>query len=233
MKIGILQADSVPPEFAGEFGEYPDMFIALLSKEAPETEFAVYDVVRGEYPAALDEADAYLITGSKAGVYEDAPWIRQLREFVVRLHEARKKLVGICFGHQMVAHALGGRAEKSDRGWGVGAHPARFAERPPWFDEGPLEFHLLVSHQDQVTEPAAGAKVLAGSDFCPAAVCMLGAHILTFQAHPEFLPGYSECLMNLRREHIGEPRYREGIASLSTPLDQPRAARWILNFLRS
>jgi GMP synthase-like glutamine amidotransferase len=232
MKIGILKTDAVRPEWVPTFGEYPDMFVALLQAEDPTLEFVTFDVERGEFPAAVDAVDCFLVTGSKSSVYDDKDWIRRLEDFVRETHAARKKLVGICFGHQIVARALGGRAEKAPQGWGVGAHTARFSQQPDWHDGESEEFTVLVSHQDQVIEPAAGAETLAGSDFCPHAVCQLGEHILTFQGHPEFIKEYSRELLEFRRELIGEDNYAQGVASLGETLDRQRMARWILAFLR-
>jgi GMP synthase-like glutamine amidotransferase len=233
MRIGILKTDAVRPEYVPQFGEYPDMFVNLLCQEDPDLEFSVYDVEEGEYPQNIDEVDAYLITGSKSSVYEDKQWIHKLEDYVREIHAAGIKIVGICFGHQLVAQALGGKTEKSEKGWGVGAHSARFKHLPAWHDQGSDEFTLLVSHQDQVVEPALGSEVLAGSDFCANAVCQLGDQILTFQAHPEFLKGYSQEILNLRREIIGEDNYRNGMESLSQELDRERVARWMLAFLKA
>ena len=122
MKLGILKTDTVRPEWVPEFGEYPDMFVDLLGQADPDLQFQVYDVENGEYPADIDEVDAYLITGSKSSVYDDKAWIGELMDFVRELDQRRKKLVGICFGHQLVAQALGGKTEKSSKGWGVGLH---------------------------------------------------------------------------------------------------------------
>ena len=233
MKLGILKTDQVRPEWVPEFGEYPDMFMALLGRVDPTLEFIVYDVEQGEYPADIDEVDAYLITGSKSSVYDDKPWIATLMEFVRELDRRRKKLVGICFGHQLVAQALGGRTEKSPKGWGVGLHTHRFNTVPAWYDDAGADLDILVSHQDQVVTNAAGARVLASSEFCENAVCQIGEHILTFQGHPEFVPAYSREIMEFRREMIGEQVYREGMASLAVPPQGERVARWILNFLRA
>ena len=232
MRIGILKTYSVQGELLEQFGDYPDMFQSLLKIVEPGLDFSVYDIEAGDIPKHLDAVDAYLITGSQFSVYEDRPWIHALAEFVRRLHRHRKKLLGICFGHQMVAHALGGKAEKSIKGWGLGAHSARFQRIPDWHDGGAAEFHLLVSHQDQVITPAPGSEVLAGSDFCENAVCQLGRHILTFQGHPEFVAGYSASLLKVRRASIGEDNFHSGSASLSQPLDRERVARWMLAFLR-
>lgn len=233
MRLGILKTDAVRPEWVPEFGEYPDMFMALLGQRDPTLEFEVYDVQLGDYPADIDEVDAYLITGSKSSVYEDQPWIPPLLEFVRELDSRRKKLVGICFGHQLVAQALGGTTEKSALGWGVGLHTHTFTRTPQWHDQGELDFDILVSHQDQVVMPAPGTQVLAGSEFCENAVCQIGDHILTFQGHPEFVPAYSHEIMTFRREMIGEQVYSAGMASLASDPQNERVAQWILNFLNS
>ena len=233
MKLGILKTDAVRPDWVPEFGEYPDMFATLLGREDPSMEFITYDVEEGEFPADLDEVDAYLITGSKSSVYEDKPWIHRLREFVRELDARQKKIIGICFGHQLIAEALGGKTEKSEKGWGVGLHSHHFNSIPEWHDAGATELKILVSHQDQVVRNAEGAVVLAGSEFCENAVCQIGDHILTFQGHPEFLPEYSREIMNYRRETIGEEVYESGIASLAGEQEGSRVARWVLKFLRA
>jgi len=232
MKLGILRTDTVRPEWAATYGEYPDMFEALLGSLDPSLTFATWHVEAGEFPASVDEADAWLITGSKFSVYEDLPWIHRLLAFIRELHAAGKPLVGICFGHQAVAQALGGEVRKSAKGWGVGLHRHAFSEEAPaWFDGGERGFRVLVSHQDQVERPAPGTAVLAGSEFCENAVCQIGEHILTFQGHPEFVPGYAEAIMNFRREIIGEDVYEAGMASLAEAPERERIGRWILAFL--
>lgn len=233
MKLGILKTDTVRPEWVPEFGEYPDMFMALLGRLDPQLEFEVYDAERSEYPDDINAVDAYLITGSKSSVYEDKAWIRTLEDFVRELDRHGKKMIGICFGHQLIAQALGGKTIKSDKGWGVGLHTYAFDEAPAWHDQGDADFSVLVSHQDQVVAVPEGTQVLASSDFCENAVCQIGDHILTFQGHPEFISAYSQEIMDLRREMIGEDVYSAGVASLQGQPERDRIGRWILNFLKS
>lgn len=236
MKLGILKTDTVRPEWVPEFGEYPDMFIALLGRADPSMEFVSYDVEGGVYPADIDEVDAYLITGSKSSVYDDQPWIPPLIKFVQEIAGRGKKIVGICFGHQLLAQALGGKTEKSPKGWGAGLHTHTFNQTPSWYDGGSEDLKILVSHQDQVVTVADGATVLAGSDFCENAVCQIGDQILTFQGHPEFIPEYSREIMEFRRELFGEDVYHSAVASISgdrkDDQEGDRVANWVVKFLK-
>ncbi|MBL1276321.1 MAG: hypothetical protein COB30_009540 [Ectothiorhodospiraceae bacterium] len=122
MIIGILQTDTVKSEFSHQFGEYPAMFESLLKQISPQLEFRVYDVQHGTYPNDIHECDAYISTGSKASVYDTDAWIGVFQDFIVHLDEQNIKHVAICFGHQLVAQAFGGKTEKSNNGWGVGVH---------------------------------------------------------------------------------------------------------------
>jgi len=152
MKIGILQADSVRPEFREEFGNYPGMIQLLLEASRDEDEgltFMTYDVVQGEYPDELTACDGYVITGSASSVYDDEPWIHELRKFVVRLHKTRTKTVGICFGHQMIALALEGVAGAADQGWEVGIHESTVVAAKPFMSPALDKVSLLYSHRDQ------------------------------------------------------------------------------------
>ncbi len=236
MKIGILQADSVLEKFQPEFGDYPGMFEDMLEKAAlsalvEEVDVAHYDVEHGVYPATTDECDGYIITGSKKSVYDDEPWIHNLRAYVVELHEARAKLVGICFGHQMVAMALGGKTEPAEIGWGVGVHQSTLIGNKHYMQPPLPALSAIVSHKDQVTILPDNAQLLSTSEFCPNTMFQIENHILTFQGHPEFAKGYSRALLNLRKDILGEAVYGKGIASLGQEIHSDIFAQWILRFI--
>lgn len=229
--VGILKADSVLDDLKLTHGDYSDMFTRILSTDAHPCEVNVYDVEHLEYPGELDACDGYLITGSKRSVYEDEPWIQQLGGFVQTLHEAQKKLVGICFGHQLVAQVLGGKTEKSDRGWGVGRHDTRLLMDLNADAPAGTQFSLLSSHQDQVSKLPEAARILAQSEFCPIAGMLVEKHILTFQGHPEFDTEYARALLQIRREAVGEEKYEAAVSSMTQLPDQARVASWILRFI--
>lgn len=232
MKIGILKTDDVRAELVDEFGEYPQMFADLLRTVDPSLEFVTYEVQHGQYPADIDEVDAYLMTGSKSGVYEEKPWIVPLMAFVRKLHAAKKPTLGICFGHQLIAQALGGETRKSAKGWGIGVHTYEVQQAPEWMSEPRAQFSLLVIHQDQISILPPGAQVIASSDFCPYALVQLGDHILTMQAHPEFTKSYSSSLMALRKDIFGDELVGKGLESLHSDIQSGTVAKWMLEFLK-
>jgi GMP synthase-like glutamine amidotransferase len=207
------------------------MFARLLTEQDDALRFTTWDVEAGELPLSCDAADAFLITGSKSSVYDDKAWIRSLEDFVRALHATRSKLIGICFGHQLIAQALGGTVAKSAKGWGVGIN-AYVVDDTLFKQADGKDLCLLASHQDQVMQMPPGAKQIATNAHCEVAGMVLGEHILTFQGHPEFTPDYARELLSFRRDMIGEERADEGLNSLVVREHEgARAARWILDFV--
>ena len=233
MHIGILQADQVDPELRARFGDYPAMFIDTLGHGMdPMPTFEFFDVRRERYPRRIDDCDGYLITGSRASVYDDEPWIARLIGFVGELHNAGASTVGICFGHQLVAAALGGAVGRAPAGWGVGVHSWMVERHEPWMRPALHEFRLLASHRDQVETLPPGARLLASSAFCSHAAFAVGDHILALQGHPEFTKAYAGFLMQSRRAALGAA-FEPGMRSLDQTTDAGAIARWIAQFLGS
>lgn len=238
LRIGILKTDRVREEFIDRHGDYPDMFHELLLDAAvaagvPAPDFVDFDIQYGHYPAAAADCDGYVITGSRDSVYDDQPWIRDLGDFVLTLHQRRHKLIGICFGHQLIAEVLGGETRPAEVGWAVGVHSSRVIATPAWMQPHSEQFALLSSHKDQVTRLPDGAMLLAENDFCPNAAFTMGDHILAIQGHPEFAKTYSADLMAVRRDLLGEAVYQRGMDSLTAPLARELVGQWMLAFLSS
>jgi len=232
MKVAILECDHAPERLLTQFGDYSDMIRHMLDTTGNKFDFDIFDCRRGDYPANLDIYDFFITTGSKADAYDDSPWIKQLIEFIHRLDEEEKKLIGICFGHQIIAMARQGRVEKSDKGWGIGIANNRIITTPDWMGVRRPELNIIVSHQDQVTDIPDDALVIAASDFCPYFVVQWNDHFLSIQGHPEWNNDYSRALINDRRDIIPGERVEAGLNSLVEQPDNALFTQWILDFIQ-
>jgi GMP synthase-like glutamine amidotransferase len=223
MKLAILETGRPPGDLAHRFGDYPAMVASLLG---PGFDIETFDVQAGELPEP-GAYDAYLITGSPAGVYDPLPWIAPLFEFIRSARDA--KMIGICFGHQAMAEALGGKVEKSDKGWGAGLHRYAVVRDEPWIDSSGL-IAAPASHQDQVVIQPPNTDVVAASDFTPfAALAWTDRPAISFQFHPEFSADFAKALIEQRYDRVPNPD--EAIASLEAPNDNDRIGGWIRRFL--
>ncbi|WP_212524477.1 type 1 glutamine amidotransferase [Actibacterium sp. MT2.3-13A] len=217
MRIGILQTGHAPEPVQDELGEYSDMFERLLAGRG--FSFARYDVVDMEFPDSVRAADGWLITGSKHGAYEDLPFIAPLEAFIREAYAAHVPIVGICFGHQVIAQALGGKVEKFAGGWAVGPTTYRMGER---------ELSLNAWHQDQVTELPEGAQVIGGNDFCRNAALAYDDRILSVQPHPEFTARMMQLLIEQRgRGVVPDDLLDSALTKLEAPSDSAALAEQI------
>ncbi|HEY0413575.1 MAG TPA: type 1 glutamine amidotransferase [Allosphingosinicella sp.] len=225
MTLAILRTGEPPGDLLRRFGHYDAMFAGLLGMDT-----VGYDVTAGEYPAAPEAHAAYLVTGSPAGVYDPLPWIAPLQDFLRRA-KGKTKLVGICFGHQVMAEAFGGHVEKSVRGWGAGLQDHDIVVRAPWMDDV-ASIAVPVSHQDQIVVQPPHSHILARSDFSPFGMLAYDDQpAISMQFHPEFAPDYAKALIEVRRERLPDPD--GAFASLDRPNDRARVGKWIRRFLAS
>ncbi|MEO8113798.1 MAG: type 1 glutamine amidotransferase [Phenylobacterium sp.] len=229
MKLGILKTGRPPSSAIHRFGTYPDMFKALLGPDAYD--YTVFAVDEGELPASPEACDAYLITGASAGVYDPLPWIAETEDFL-RAAKGRAALVGVCFGHQLMAQAFGGRVVKSPKGWGVGEHQYAVVRGEPWM-EGPDHIRLPASHQDQVVVLPPHAQVIAANEFTPmGALAWRDQPAISMQLHPEFEPDYAKALIEARRgSRYTDEEADRAVASYGLADDRARVGGWIRNFL--
>ncbi len=221
MKLGILQAGHSADELRDVLGDYADLFKSMLGDFG--FEFAVYDVVDNHFPSSPNDADAWLITGSKHGAYEDHKWIPPLEDLIREIDQQKLPLVGICFGHQIIAQALGGKVEKFSGGWAVGHTEYTFKGQP---------VSLNAWHQDQVVQLPQGAKVLGSNAHCQNAMISYGDHIFTVQAHPEFSAAVVDGLATYRSATVPPELVETARSKMDQPLSNALLAKEIASVLK-
>lgn len=226
LTIGVLETGRPPENELPIHGDYPTMVADWL---APlNAQYKSYAVLDGTFPNHPKDCDLWVITGSRYSVYEDHDWIAPLEGFIRACRDAGQKMVGICFGHQLIAQALGGTVEKSDKGWGLGIHEYSPSNWPPELGQPIENIKIQAFHQDQVITPPKGAKTIASSDFCENAAIWYPGFALTVQGHPEFAKPYTTDLLQSRRGNVLPPaKVDSALAAMNIETNQNNLAVFI------
>jgi GMP synthase-like glutamine amidotransferase len=230
-RLGFLLCDHAIDVLAERHGDYPEMFATAFAEVSDTIDWLVYDVTAGELPSAVDECDGYLISGSRHGAYDCLAWIAPLSDFVRLVATSKRPLVGLCFGHQLIAQALGGTVRKSDKGWGIGIRSYLIAAHADWMGVPVDSITLPVCHQDQVLMLPPAATRLASSAHCENFMVHFAPHVLGIQGHPEFAPAFVGELVEWRREKLPETTYHDARESIAKSHDNRMVKRWIMQFL--
>ncbi|OAF08334.1 glutamine amidotransferase [Bradyrhizobium centrolobii] len=229
-RITIIETGHVPKKYRERHGAFPDMFTRMVRAADPSTTFDIVSIPDGDALPDARGLEAILITGAAAGVYDGLDWIAPLEEFVRTAHANRTPMVGVCFGHQLIAQALGGTVRKSEKGWGIGRHVYQVTP-----DNGVIDGKALAiacSHQDQVIETPGDARTILSSDFTPhAGLLYANGTTLSVQPHPEFDVGFAQVCCELREGHAPDNVVATAIASLAAPLDSAKLGGAITRFL--
>ena len=228
LKIGLLMMGHVDPRSVHIAGDYPELFGSLL--EGQGIDLVRYDLDEGRFPDDARACAGWLSSPSRLSAYDLVPWLSDAEELLREIIAMEAPFVGICFGHQLLAQALGGTVEKSPYGWGVGVREFDIVDRRPWMGEGDQSIALIASHQDQVTRLPDGAELLFRSDYCPYGGFAIGERAWTIQVHPEFVAPLADHLLAGRIELIGAQRVSEARATLGHRLDRHVVAGWIGEF---
>jgi len=232
VKIALLQCDHVAEALQPAHGDIPDLFKNLFDRVAPEVSLDVFNVTIGEYPDSVNDYDGFISSGARYSVYDNDLWILRFKEFVRELYDHNRKFVGICFGHQMMAEALGGKCEKSDQGWGVGIKAVKIHQKMPWMQPELDSYRMIVSHADQVIKIPENSVVLGGNSHCPCSIYTVGDNFLGIQAHPEFTVAFEKDIMDIRKDRIGQQAIDAAIPTLNEKTDEAVVTRWIVQFIQ-
>jgi GMP synthase-like glutamine amidotransferase len=228
--ITIIETGLLDEESRARYGSFPEMFERLISAEDKSITFDVISVVNGKALPDPGTLQAILITGSSAGVYDKLDWIAPLEDFVRAAYVSRIPMVGVCFGHQLMAQALGGIVRKSEKGWGIGRHVYDVAPGNGIIDGERIA--VAASHQDQVVEPPSGARTILSSPFTEHAGLLYGNGVaFSVQPHPEFDTGFAYVCCELREGHAPDASIAAAKASLSEPVDNARLGFAMARFL--
>jgi len=233
MNICILENDQLDPVLVATYTGYGAMFERLLRDAGAVGQFDIFNTVNGDYPDSFDPYDAVLLTGSRADSFSQEPWVLKLKDKVQALLKTQKKLIGVCFGHQLIAMCLGAKVGRAPQGWGAGRMQYQWLAPELPQAQGRSDIALLASHQDQVFELPSGARLLATSGFCPVAAFAVEDRVFCVQPHPEFVVDYSAYLLDKRRALLGEAQYASSTASLAQEHDGGAVARMIVAFIQA
>ena len=230
-RIAVLLTNDDTSAFAADFPNDGQKVVQLLQPLKPNWSFEVVPVKDGVLPESPEAFDGYVITGSPASVNDDSlHWVGQLFDFIRAVHAARQPLVGLCFGHQAVARALGGQVARNAAGWGLGTAPTHWTTTPAWMQPSQATTTLMAAHNEQVTHMPEGAVCLGGSDFCPIGSMQIGQHIWTTQFHPEMPLVFMKALLGYLDDKLDADTMARAHASLNNAADVPLFGQWMVQF---
>jgi GMP synthase-like glutamine amidotransferase len=228
--VGLLACDEVAERFRHIAGGYQQMFEGLLSPHIPGLRLTRFDLQAGDFPAGPRTCDAWITTGSRASVYDDAQWIRDTETFIRKVADSEIPFVGICFGHQLLAQTFGAEVKRAPVGWGVGVLPMDVTRAEDWMSPALPTVRMQYMHADQVLAPPDGSTLLGSAPHCPVGMFQHGPRMLGIEAHPEFPAAYARALIEDRRARIGEQAADDALARVEAPVDSGAVGGWIARF---
>ena len=231
-RVNILLCDTFPGRLPDFIPNYESLFMDLFAGIGEQVNYRVFQTWQGELPTEVNADEIYLVPGSLDAAYDDKPWIVALLQWIEKAYVRGARLMGVCFGHQAIARALGGAVRQFAGGFGVGVRASRVIDRDMKTYFPGQEMRLLYSHHDQVTALPQDAELCATSDFCENESFRIGHQVITFQGHPEFTVAYSRHLLTNCSDDVDPVVRSAALLSLDgMPPQGDIAARFALDVL--
>jgi len=230
MHIAVLDANTDDSAFAARHPDEGGKFRSLLAPVRPGWQISGVPVKDGAMPARIDAFDGYIVSGSPASVHDPRPWIAPLAGLIRDAVDRGIPVFGACFGHQMIARALGGQVGPSPGGWVLGRVETDLA--PPWEGER-RRLSLYAAHREQVLALPPGAVATGRTEGCELAAFALGRTVWTTQYHPEMTPDFVVDLVEEYGPALPAPVTARARASLLRPADEGVIAELIACFFET
>lgn len=228
-RIGLFLVGHIDQGSLHVGGDYDQLYQELLGPHG--IEIVTHRCDEGQFPDSVGDLDGWMCSPSRLSVYDDVAWLRTVEEMLREIVRTETPFVGICFGHQLMAQALGGTVRRAEVGWGIGAKDYVIHETRDWMVPPREVIRLAASHQDQVVEVPDAATVWASSDYCPNGGLLVGERAWTLQVHPEFSPALADSLLATRLALFGDEAATAARETITrAALDQSLLARWIAAF---
>jgi GMP synthase-like glutamine amidotransferase len=226
MKAALLICDHVPDQLSKIHGTYYEMYANLF----PGITLEAYFIIDNEFPE-VEKYDVFISTGSRYSVYDNIPWIEQLKEMIKEIYDLGKKFIGICFGHQLIAESLGGKVEKHASGYLIGVHKFTVTKNLSWMRPQADGYKILMLCQDQITKLPEKSLVLSGSAECAIGMYTVGSTFLGIQGHPEFSKEYNRAIFESRADRIDADKIEKASISLEDEPSRPLLTSYLQNFI--
>ena len=231
--MAVLLMNTDRSAFAKRHPDDAQKVITALQAARPGWHFSAWAARDGELPPDPLAADAWVLTGSVASVTEPQPWMERTAEALRQRHAARRTMVGLCFGHQLIAQALGGEVGRSAGGFRLGVARTALAVTEPWMTPPLQHLWLFAAHEDQVLLMPPGARILGGDDFCPIGAYALDRHVLCTQYHPELSRPFMRDLLATFGHRFDPALVSQAAAQIERPVDADVFMQWVARFIEA